>query len=72
MMDSTNIPVTNFKRAERGAQIMLGYMESLRNDRYDQPVFIFANLLGDLHCFAAYYGLDFNACLDQAIHGGRS
>lgn len=67
MMDDTNLA-----KAERGAKIMLAYMESLRCDRYDQPVFIFTHLLGDVHSFAAFYGLDFNACLDHAIHGGRS
>lgn len=63
---------TNFQKAERSAKIMLGYMAELRSDRFDQPVFIFANLLDDLHSFAAYYGLDFNACLDHAIHGAQS
>jgi hypothetical protein len=71
-MQDTNFPTANFQRAERGARIMLGYMADLRNDRFDQPVFIFANLLGDLHSFAAFYGLDFNAYLDHAIHGGQS
>lgn len=52
-----------FHNAEWGARVYACYAKHRHDDRQDDPAYILNCLLSDLQAFAAYQGLDFNACL---------